>query len=159
MFPACGGNPCGRRAAVCRLHIDSLTFAYPGGREARDIDAKIDPGDWVLTGENGSGKTTLSRLIMGLAGSGGEIRWQGKIRRNGRLPQSRDDRLCVPATGIYVYRPECVGGADLQSSWRGVREEASGAVCWRARFLLEKAGLTGRLQMSPYLLSQGRSAF
>lgn len=144
------------------LQINSLTFAYPGAREAlRDIDAKIDPGDWVLlTGENGSGKTTLSRLIMGLLPApAGSIRWQGEDTKGMAVYRRAEMIGYVFQQPEYMFTAPNVWEELIYSLHGGVsvkkRPELSAGQQQRARFLLEKAGLTDRLQMSPYLLSQG----
>ncbi|MEC0205604.1 ATP-binding cassette domain-containing protein, partial [Paenibacillus lautus] len=144
------------------LQIDSLTFAYPGGLEAlRDIDAEIDPGDWVLlTGENGSGKTTLSRLIMGLLPApAGSIRWQGEDTKGMAIYRRAEMIGYVFQQPEYMFTSPNVWEELIYSLHGGLsvkkRPELTAGQQQRARFLLEKAGLTGRLQMSPYLLSQG----
>ncbi|MHA2856766.1 ABC transporter ATP-binding protein [Paenibacillus lautus] len=144
------------------LRIDSLTFAYPGGREAlRDIDAKIDPGDWVLlTGENGSGKTTLSRLIMGLLPApAGSIRWQGEDTKGMAVYRRAELIGYVFQQPEYMFTAPNVWEELIYSLHGGMsvkkRPELTAGQQQRARFLLEMAGLTDRLQMSPYLLSQG----
>jgi energy-coupling factor transport system ATP-binding protein len=144
------------------LQIDSLTFAYPGGREAlRDIDAKIDPGDWVLlTGENGSGKTTLSRLIMGLLPApAGSIRWQGEDTKGMAVYRRAELIGYVFQQPEYMFTAPNVWEELIYSLHGGMsakkRPELTAGQQQRARFLLEMAGLTDRLQMSPYLLSQG----
>ncbi|RAR44107.1 ABC transporter ATP-binding protein [Paenibacillus sp. MDMC362] len=144
------------------LQINSLTFAYPGGREAlRDIDAKIDPGDWVLlTGENGSGKTTLSRLIMGLLPApAGSIRWQGEDTKGMAVYRRAEMIGYVFQQPEYMFTAPNVWEELIYSLHGGVsvkkRPELSAGQQQRARFLLGKAGLTDRLELSPYLLSQG----
>ncbi|ACX63128.1 ABC transporter ATP-binding protein [Paenibacillus sp. Y412MC10] len=144
------------------LRIDSLTFAYPGGREAlRDIDAKIDPGDWVLlTGENGSGKTTLSRLIMGLLRApAGSIRWQGEDTKGMAVYRRAELIGYVFQQPEYMFTAPNVWEELIYSLHGGMsvkkRPELTAGQQQRARVLLEMAGLTDRLQMSPYLLSQG----
>lgn len=153
----------GRLSAVSPLlRINSLTFAYPGGREAlRDIDAKIDPGDWVLlTGENGSGKTTLSRLIMGLLPApAGSIRWQGQETKGMAVYRRAELIGYVFQQPEYMFTAPNVWEELIYSLHGGMsakkRPELTAGQQQRARFLLEMAGLTDRLQMSPYLLSQG----
>lgn len=144
------------------LRIDSLTFAYPGGRQAlSDIDAKIDPGDWVLlTGENGSGKTTLSRLIMGLLPApAGSIRWQGQDTKGMAVYRRAELIGYVFQQPEYMFTAPNVWEELIYSLHGGMsvkkRRELTAGQQQRARFLLEMAGLTDRLQMSPYLLSQG----
>lgn len=51
-----------------RIHVESASFAYPGGVQAlRDISLTIEAGAAVaLIGENGAGKTTLAKQLNGL---------------------------------------------------------------------------------------------
>lgn len=149
-------------AASPLLQIDSLTFAYPGGREAlRDIEAVIHPGDWVLlTGENGSGKTTLSRLIMGLLPApAGSIRWQGEDTKGMAVYRRAELIGYVFQQPEYMFTAPNVWEELIYSLHGGLsvkkRPELTAGQQQRAWFLLDKAGLTDRLQMSPYLLSQG----
>jgi energy-coupling factor transporter ATP-binding protein EcfA2 len=149
-------------AASPLLQIDSLTFAYPGGREAlRDIEAVIHPGDWVLlTGENGSGKTTLSRLIMGLLPApAGSIRWQGEDTKGMAVYRRAELIGYVFQQPEYMFTAPNVWEELIYSLHGGLsvkkRPELTAGQQQRAGFLLDKAGLTDRLQMSPYLLSQG----
>ncbi|MGG3310149.1 ABC transporter ATP-binding protein [Paenibacillus lautus] len=149
-------------AASPLLEVDSLTFAYPGGREALcDIHANIYPGDWVLlTGENGSGKTTLSRLIMGLLPApAGSIRWQGEDTKGMAVYRRSEMIGYVFQQPEYMFTAPNVWEELIYSLHGGLpmkkRPELSASQQQRARFLLEKAGLADRLQISPYLLSQG----
>lgn len=50
------------------VHLESLSFSYPGGAQAlRQISLEVASGSWLaLVGENGAGKTTLAKVICGL---------------------------------------------------------------------------------------------
>jgi len=144
------------------LELRSLHYSYPGGREALSpTDAVLEPGSWaLLTGENGSGKTTLSRLIMGLLPAPkGSILWQGEDLTE--IPvRRRAERI-----GYVFQQPEYMFTApnvweELVYSLHGglpaaKRPELTDAERSRANHLLQTAGLSKRLHMSPYLLSQG----
>ena len=46
------------------LHIDNLSFSYPGTPVLENIGFSVEPGDFVsIVGPNGSGKTTLLKLL------------------------------------------------------------------------------------------------
>ena len=50
------------------VELEDVTFAYaPGEPVLRDVDLRIEPGEFIaVAGPNGGGKTTLVRLILGL---------------------------------------------------------------------------------------------
>jgi len=50
------------------VELDHVEFAYRQGRPVlRDVDLRIDPGEFVaIAGPNGGGKTTLMRIVLGL---------------------------------------------------------------------------------------------
>lgn len=164
---AAASRPAGAPAFTARplmplLELCSLHYSYPGGREALSpIDAVLEPGSWaLLTGENGSGKTTLSRLIMGLLPAPkGSILWRGEDL-TGIPVHRRAERI-----GYVFQQPEYMFTApnvweELVYSLHGglsaaKRPELTDAERSRANHLLETAGLSKRLHMSPYLLSQG----
>ncbi|PAK51486.1 ABC transporter ATP-binding protein [Paenibacillus sp. 7541] len=148
-------------ASSALLDIRELSFAYPGGRRALDcVNARLYPGEWVLlTGENGSGKTTLSRLIMGLLPArSGSLYWQGADMA--ALPVYRR----AEHIGYVFQQPEhtftawTVWDELVYALHAGAhsrdRTGLAGDQLERASFLLEAAGLVGREQISPYLLSQ-----
>lgn len=59
------------------LKLDSISYAYPGGRLALDgFTARLPVGLTLLAGPNAGGKTTLMRLLAGLASpaAGGIVR-------------------------------------------------------------------------------------
>jgi len=159
---AAAPNAPAARAPVPLLELRSLRYSYPGGREAlSSVDSVLEPGSWtLLTGENGSGKTTLSRLIMGLLPAPkGSILWQGEDL-TGIPVHRRAERI-----GYVFQQPEYMFTApnvweELVYSLHGglpaaKRPPLTDAQQSRANYLLHTAGLSKRLHMSPYLLSQG----
>lgn len=160
--PTAAPNAPASRAPVPLLELRSLRYSYPGGREAlSSVDSVLEPGSWtLLTGENGSGKTTLSRLIMGLLPAPkGSILWQGEDL-TGIPVHRRAERI-----GYVFQQPEYMFTApnvweELVYSLHGglpaaKRPPLTDAQQSRANYLLHTAGLSKRLHMSPYLLSQG----
>ncbi len=49
------------------LEMDGLSFAYDGNVVFKDVDVRVEEGDFVaVIGPNGSGKTTLVKIALGL---------------------------------------------------------------------------------------------
>jgi ATP-binding cassette, subfamily B, bacterial len=71
-----------RPAALEKIAVERVTFAYPDSDRAAldDVSIEIGTGEIVaLVGENGSGKTTLAKLIAGLyPPTVGRIVWNGE---------------------------------------------------------------------------------
>ncbi len=94
----------------CILHLNGVTFAYPGNPSIfNDLEFSFHEGERVgLVAPNGSGKTTLFHLLMGLLKPNtGQIEVFGKPvieekdfleirRRIGFLFQDADDQLFSP---------------------------------------------------------------
>jgi zinc transport system ATP-binding protein len=57
------------------VELSGVSFGYaPGSPVLRDVDLKIESGEFVaVAGPNGGGKTTLVRLILGLERPGGGL--------------------------------------------------------------------------------------
>jgi ATP-binding cassette, subfamily B, bacterial len=68
--PAASESPtAGPPLTELAVHAESVSFAYPGEREAalHEVSIEVAPGQVVaLVGENGSGKTTLAKVLAGL---------------------------------------------------------------------------------------------
>ena len=50
------------------VELEDVRFGYaPGAEVLRDVDLRIERGEFVaVAGPNGGGKTTLIRLVLGL---------------------------------------------------------------------------------------------
>ncbi|WP_234414322.1 ABC transporter ATP-binding protein [Paenibacillus sp. CAA11] len=153
------------------LELRQLSFRYPGGQQQalRDVSLSLRPGSWtLLCGENGSGKTTLSRLLMGLLPlPKGSVYWDGQD-----AARLGTDRL-AGEIGYVFQEPDdqFVAGTVLEEMLYGPlasrqrrrfarrRKEVPGAeleaLKTRALLLLHSAGLAGKENASPYLLSGG----
>lgn len=145
------------------LQIDDLSFAYgkSGLAVLHDVNLTLDPGEWrLLCGDNGSGKTTLSRLLMGLlTPPRGTIWWQGKDAAKLKLYDLAED------IGYVFQQPEhqFVAATVMEELLYGPRfqmrlkagEALPKEISERAEELLHRIGLSGRGQVSPYLLSGG----
>jgi len=76
------------------IKLDDVSKRYPNGTYAlRDVDLRIDPGDFVfLVGSSGAGKSTLIRLLIRE-----ELPTTGRVIVDGddvaRMPRSRIPRL------------------------------------------------------------------
>ena len=68
------------------LIIKNLSFSYGDQELLKDINLKINPGDFtLLLGENGSGKSTLLKCILGL------LPYQGSLKVFGQEVNKKTD--------------------------------------------------------------------
>jgi lipoprotein-releasing system ATP-binding protein len=155
-------------SAPSLLSVRDLRKTYRSGDQRlevlRGVDFDLVTGEFVaVVGQSGSGKSTLLHL-MGLldAADSGEIRLDDA--RVDSLPASRRDRLRNASIGMvfqaYHLLPELDALENVLApllvrhgiiDWLGVRREARA----RARELLERFGLGGRLHHKPRQLSGG----
>ena len=153
-------------ASLVQVRGVRKSYRSGGGRleVLRGVDFDLEPGGFVsIIGQSGSGKSTLLHL-MGLldAPDAGEV-WIGG-RRVDDLPGSQRDRLRNTAIGMvfqaYHLLPELDALENVLAplyvrhtlaAW--LREGA--AARDRARGLLERFGLGGRLHHKPRQLSGG----
>jgi lipoprotein-releasing system ATP-binding protein len=150
------------------LSVRDLRKTYRSGDQRlevlRGVDFDLVQGEFVaVVGQSGSGKSTLLHL-MGLldAADSGEIRLDDA--RIDTLSAARRDRLRNASMGMvfqaYHLLPELDALENVLAplmvrhgiiDWLGVRRAARG----RARELLERFGLGGRLHHKPRQLSGG----
>lgn len=161
-------RPAGEAAAAAPrsgpplLEVKSVDFTYPGGRQAlRGAAFALRRGEWaLLTGENGSGKSTLSRLLMGLLPAPrGRVMWAGEdtagvpvykmAERIGYVFQQPEHMFTAPT--VWEELIYSLHGGLPPKRRKALTPEQSR----RAEHLLEAAGLSGRRETSPYLLSRG----
>ena len=155
-------------AAAGLLRVSGLAKRYRSGEGMlevlRGVDFTVDAGEFVaVIGQSGSGKSTLLHL-MGLldAPDAGTIELDGG--RIDDLPAVRRDRLRNTAIGMvfqaYHLLPELDALENVLAplmvrhgilEWLRVRGELRS----RARGLLERFGLGGRLHHTPRQLSGG----
>jgi ABC-type lipoprotein export system ATPase subunit len=143
------------------LEIENLQKSYPlpGGGRVKVLEVqefRMEPGDRIaLHGESGSGKTTFLHLIAGiLRADAGSVSLDGL--RLTSMSESGRDRLRATSIG-YIFQTfnlmqgfTCIENVILGMSFgSGVDEN-------RARYLLEKVGLEGRLNHYPRQLSVGQ---
>jgi lipoprotein-releasing system ATP-binding protein len=131
-----------------QIHVEVLT----------DVNLQVLAGEKIaIIGVSGSGKSTLLHLLGGLdSPSAGEIRIVGEDMA--RLNDADRGRLRNRALG-FVYQfhhllPEFTALENV-SMPLAVRNLAPARVAERARALLERVGLTGRLHHKPAELSGG----
>ena len=162
------GTHAGRAADTSLLRVHGLRKHYRSGDRTlevlRGVDFAVDPGEFVaVVGQSGSGKSTLLHL-MGLldAPAAGTIELDGV--RVDDLSTARRDRLRNTAIGMvfqaYHLLPELDALENVLAplmvrhgilEWFRVRGELTS----RARGLLERFGLGGRLHHKPRQLSGG----
>jgi lipoprotein-releasing system ATP-binding protein len=150
------------------LHVHGLRKHYRSGDRVlevlRGVDFAVAAGEFVaVVGQSGSGKSTLLHL-MGLldAPAAGTIELDGE--RIDDLPTARRDRLRNTAIGMvfqaYHLLPELDALENVLAPLmvrHGVLEwlRKRGELRTRARMLLERFGLGGRLHHKPRQLSGG----
>jgi lipoprotein-releasing system ATP-binding protein len=152
--------------AMLRVRDVRKSYRSGGGmlEVLRGVDFAIEPGGFAaVIGQSGSGKSTLLHL-MGLldAPDSGEVHLDGV--RIDNLPATRRDRLRNTAIGMvfqsYHLLPELNALENVLAplmvrysvlEWMRVRASARE----RARGLLDRFGLGGRLHHKPRQLSGG----
>ncbi|MFM9058988.1 MAG: ABC transporter ATP-binding protein [Planctomycetaceae bacterium] len=161
-------DPAAEPVAMSLLRVQGLRKHYRSGDRVlevlRGVDFAVDPGEFVaVVGQSGSGKSTLLHL-MGLldAPAAGTIELDGG--RIDDLAAARRDRLRNTAIGMvfqaYHLLPELDALENVLApllvrhgilEWLRVRGEMRA----RARGLLDRFGLGGRLHHKPRQLSGG----
>jgi lipoprotein-releasing system ATP-binding protein len=155
-------------AAASLLRVHGLRKHYRSGDRTlevlRGVDFAVEPGEFVaVVGQSGSGKSTLLHLMGLLDGpDAGAIELDGA--RIDDLPAARRDRLRNTAIGMvfqaYHLLPELDALENVLAplmvrhgilEWLRVRGELRS----RARELLDRFGLGGRLHHKPRQLSGG----
>lgn len=89
------------------LHIEHLTFTYPGGERPalKDVTLSVERGGFLaLCGPSGGGKTTLLRLLKPEAAPRG--RRGGQVLFQGRPMDALDRRTACGAIGFVGQHPE-----------------------------------------------------
>ena len=83
------------------IHVEGLTYAYPGGRLALDsVTFGVGSGECVgLVGPNGAGKTTLFLCLAGVY-----ARRAGAVRVAGLDPGKKEERRRLPAHLGIVFQ-------------------------------------------------------
>lgn len=93
------------------LTCRDLSIGYDGREIVRDLNFKIEPGDYLcIVGENGSGKSTLMKTILGLLSPlSGEIELGDGLKRNeiGYLPQQTEVQKDFPASVWEIVLSGC----------------------------------------------------
>lgn len=161
--PAGAGYTSGPTGSGSRplLSLRGLSYAYPRGREAlRGVSLELAQGEWaLLCGTNGSGKTTLAKLLIGLLRPP-----KGTMLLDGQDIAGMKTGRLAESIGFVFQEPEhqFVTGSVIEEMLYGPKAklgrkgaELPQQVLERAQRLLAAAGLSGRQQDSPYLLSGG----
>jgi putative ABC transport system ATP-binding protein len=144
------------------LAIRNLKKSYPSpeGGAALVVDVpEFDLGfaeQRALRGESGSGKTTLLHLIAGiLAADSGSIEVDGVDIV--ALPETRRDRVRAAKIGVIFQAFNLLQGYTvLENVLLGMSFGPGGADRDRARHLLDRVGLSHRLDHFPRQLSTGQ---
>lgn len=144
------------------LRVENLSKTYEMGSEKisilNGIDFELKKKEKVtVTGPSGCGKTTFLNLISGLdALSGGEVTMGGyKLSRLGESQMTAYRRKCIGFVFQFHYLLEDFSA--LENIWLPayLSGEPVKTAKERARFLLERVGLTSRADHFPAQLSGG----
>jgi ABC-type lipoprotein export system ATPase subunit len=135
------------------------SFVEPDGGKLPILDVHeftVAAGEQVvLMGRSGSGKTTLLHTIAGISRPD-----SGSVKIDGteitRLPEAGRDRFRADKIG-YVFQTFnlLAGFSALENVLLGMAFASGHADEGRARHLLERVGLSGRLTHKPAMLSVG----
>jgi ABC-type lipoprotein export system ATPase subunit len=135
------------------------SFIEPDGAKLPILDVGeflVSAGEQVvLMGRSGSGKTTLLHTIAGISRPD-----SGSVKIDGteitRLPEAGRDRFRADKIG-YVFQTFnlLAGFSALENVLLGMAFASGRADEGRARHLLERVGLGGRLTHNPAMLSVG----
>lgn len=95
--------PLGRVAGD--IHIDAVSYRYPGGQHEvlSDITLRVRPGETVaLVGQSGAGKSTLTRLLLRLDDPiAGRISLDGYDLRDVSLEELRNSITVLPQESLF----------------------------------------------------------
>jgi zinc transport system ATP-binding protein len=94
------------------LETRSLHVEYDGVEVLRDVNFRVEPGEYVgIVGPNGSGKTTLIRTVLGLKRPG-----RGEVRLFDHRPGGRPDSRRVG----YLPQMSAAGGGIFPATAREI---------------------------------------
>ncbi|MFE9577195.1 dipeptide ABC transporter ATP-binding protein [Nocardia sp. NPDC006044] len=154
------------------VSITNLRIGFPAKAGSRDvvhgIDLRIEPGEVVaLVGESGSGKSVTARALLGLSGSGADVRADSfeLFGQNARAYRERQWRRIrgsdigfVLQDALVSLDPLCTIGATLAEAQRALTELRGAARTARSVRLLTDVGVPEperRLRQYPHELSGG----
>jgi cobalt/nickel transport system ATP-binding protein len=137
------------------IEIEGLSFSYPDGQQAlQEVNLVVHAGESVaIIGPNGAGKSTLLLHFNGILRGNSKVRICGlpaedrnlkEIRRRvGMVFQDPEDQLFSPT----VFDDVAFGPINMGCSKAEVER--------RVKQALERVGMSGYEQRSPYHLSVG----
>lgn len=124
----------------------------------RGLSFRIDRGEWVaLTGPSGSGKSTLLGILAGLdTPTSGEIRIDGTDIAH--LSETRLARLRNAKIGVVFQSFNLIGALTALENVEAPLHVHAGRIRARtaAREMLDRVGLSDRLNHRPHQLSGGQ---
>jgi energy-coupling factor transport system ATP-binding protein len=137
------------------LEIESLAVSYDGVQVLDELNLELFPGELVsLLGDNGSGKSTLLLSLLKFV-----ERDRGQIRFLDRELESYQTRDLGREIGVVFQNPDhqIFGSTVWEEAVLGAQNYglSPGEYQPRTHYLLERAGLSDRLQDHPYQLSYG----
>ena len=140
------------------LEVNHLSKAFGKNLVLRDIDFSVRPGDVTcVIGASGSGKSTLLRCINLLeTPSSGEILFHGEnILRKGLKPNEYRTKVVMVFQSFNLFNnmtvlDNCIVGP------QHVLKESKAAAEEKARFYLEKVGMSPYINAKPKQISGGQ---
>lgn len=105
------------------VHLESVCFRREGRDILRDVNLRIDRGDFVaVTGPNGGGKTTMLKLILGLeTPTSGHITVEVPRNAVGYLPQKNTIDAHFPISVREVVASGLLASAGMSDRERADR--------------------------------------
>lgn len=138
------------------LSWESVGLAYESKQVLKDINLKIQPGEWVaIIGPNGSGKTSLASLAMGFQRTTeGLVRYKEKVVKAGQISRQSESIAYLFQAADTMLFGSAVEREFLFGVKHGRKRQKNPA--FSLEQLLKTVDLTDYRQANPFHLSFGQ---